>query len=204
MPLLLPRPGKWDCTATTNPSAAIMPNGTTYMIYKSRAGDGATLQLGITRAPHPNGPYERLQDEPIFQFADPTWHVEDPYLWHDGNTGLFHVVMKDDYKSEPSFHPGHGITGEWGAGVHAVSPDCLHWDIQGKAFTRQIRWDDGAVSTAANLERPNLLIENGRPTHLFAAIGEGSRPWAFTRTWNICVPLGTEPKSRDQHEHSNP
>ncbi|GGE02532.1 hypothetical protein GCM10010911_71960 [Paenibacillus nasutitermitis] len=33
VPLLEPRrPGFWDCTITTNPSAAILPDGTTYLI----------------------------------------------------------------------------------------------------------------------------------------------------------------------------
>ncbi len=188
-PLLLPRAGKWDCTATTNPSAAIMPDGTTYMIYKSRAAEGATLQLGITRAPHPEGPYERILDTPVFRFDDPTWHVEDPYLWYDARDRLFHVIMKDDFKSDPPFGAGGGITGEWGAGVHATSADCVNWQIHGKAYPRRITWDDGSVTIPANLERPNLLIEDGRPTHLFCALGEGPRPWQFEQTWNVCLPL---------------
>lgn len=188
-PLLEPRPGKWDCTATTNPSAAILPDGTTYMIYKSRSGDGATLQLGIAKAPKPDGPFERLLDTPLFQFPDASWHVEDPFLWYNPKTRLFHVIMKDDYKSDPPFAPGGGITGEWGAGVYATSEDCLHWEIQGKAYSRQITWDDGSTTTPANLERPNLLIVDDTPTHLFCALGEGPKPWNFERTWNVCIPL---------------
>jgi hypothetical protein len=181
-PLLEPRPGRWDGTATTNPSAAILDDGTTYMIYKSRAGDGATLQLGVAIAPHPLGPYRRLSDDPVFRFENPDWHVEDPYLWHED--GLFHVIMKDDFKNDSG-----GITGEWGAGVHATSKDCLHWKIQGKAYSRRVRWDDGAETVQANLERPNLLFTDGKPTHLFCATGEGPAPWQFEHTWNMCLRL---------------
>ncbi|MBQ8640932.1 MAG: hypothetical protein IJ480_01835 [Clostridia bacterium] len=46
-PLLEPRDCSfWDCTITTNPSVAILPDGTTYMIYKSRQSIGKPLQLG--------------------------------------------------------------------------------------------------------------------------------------------------------------
>jgi hypothetical protein len=181
-PLLEPRPGHWDATATTNPSAAILEDGTTYMIYKSRAGDGATLQLGVAIAPHPEGPYRRLSDQPIFQFDNPDWHVEDPYLWHEG--GLFHVIMKDDFKNDSG-----GITGEWGAGVYATSKDCLTWTLHGNAYSRRVQWDDGTETVQANLERPNLLIVDGHPTHLFCATGDGPQPWHFDNTWNVCFPL---------------
>lgn len=188
-PLLEPRPGKWDCTATTNPSAAILPDGTTYLIYKSRSGDGATLQLGMVRAPRPDGPFERISDRPIFSFADPSWHVEDPFLWHDPADGLFHVIMKDDYKTTPAFAPGGGITGRWGAGVHAISDNAVDWHITGEIYNRDIHWDDGQTTTLANLERPNLLFHHGRPTHLFAAAGIGTRPWCFEHTFCLCLPL---------------
>ncbi|MDA3959191.1 MAG: glycoside hydrolase family protein [Planctomycetota bacterium] len=188
-PLLLPRPGHWDCTATTNPSAAILPDGTTYMIYKSRSAANATLRLGMTRAARPDGPFERLSDEPLFNFSDPNWHVEDPFFWHDPTDGRFHVVMKDDYKGEPAFAPGGGITGEWGAGVHASSEDALNWEIHGKAYPRSITWDDGTTTVPANLERPFLLFQDGKPSHLFAAHAQGPRPWHFTDTWNVCLPI---------------
>ena len=190
-PLLLPRPGKWDRTATTNPSAAILPDGTTYMIYKSRAGDGAPLQLGIAVAPRPDGPFERLTDGPAFDFGDPHLHVEDPFLWRQD--GRFHVILKDDYKpraGEPFAAPGGGLTGEWGAGVYATSDDCVAWTFHGKAYSRHVRWADGTVTEQPNVERPNLLLDDaGRPTHLFCATGTGPRPWQFDHTWAACIPL---------------
>lgn len=181
-PLLLPRQGMWDCTATTNPSAAILADGRTYMLYKSRAGDGATLRLGVAVADHPAGPYRRLTDDPIFRFDDPDLHVEDPCLWHED--GLFHILIKDDFKNDCG-----GLTGEWGAGVYGTSEDCIHWDLHGKAYSRTVRWDDGTTTVQANVERPNLLFQNGRPTHLFCATGDGPQPWHFHRTWNMCIPL---------------
>ncbi|WP_082198179.1 glycoside hydrolase family protein [Bacillus sp. FJAT-26390] len=185
-PLLEPRtPGYWDCTITTNPSAAILPDGTTYMIYKSREYAGAPLQLGIVKAPHPAGPFERLSDSPIFKFDNEDFHVEDPYLWYAD--GLFHVIMKDDYKNNSG-----GLTGEWGAGVYATSEDCIHWSLHPSplSYTRSVTWDDGTTTLQCNLERPNLLFHDGKPTHLFLATGNGKGPWEFEGvTWNMVVPL---------------
>ncbi|WP_162817864.1 hypothetical protein U0035_21405 [Niabella yanshanensis] len=49
--------------------------------------------------------------------------------------------------------------------------------------------DDGTVTRQANLERPFLLFENGKPTHLFAAKGSGDKPYQVDKTWNMVMPL---------------
>jgi hypothetical protein len=183
-PILLPRLGQWDGTVTTNPAVAILADGRTYMIYKSREYSGSTLQLGVAVAERPSGPFERLSDHPILNFSDPDKHVEDPFLWHDGER--FHLLIKDDSKNG-----SEGLTGEWGAGVYATSTDCLDWKIHSepKAYSRTVAWDDGTVKEMCNLERPYLLFEDGFPTHLFAATGTGTRAWDFTHTWNMVIPL---------------
>jgi hypothetical protein len=181
-PLMEPRVDKWDCTITTNPTVAILADGTTYMIYKSRCGDTAPLRLGTARAPNPAGPFERLTDEPLFQFDDPNIQLEDPCLWYDGS--MFNALVKDHACKGCA-----GVTGEYGAGVHVISEDCVHWEVVGKAYSRQVRWDDGTTTIQANLERANLLMQGGKPTHLFCATGKGDRPWQFTTTWNMCLPL---------------
>lgn len=193
-PLLEPRSGQWDATITSNPAAVIQPDGTTYLIYKSRAHAAAPLQLGIARAPHPTGPYRRLSDKPLFSFPHPDFHIEDPFLWHDGTH--FHLLLKDDYKNDCG-----GITGEWGAGVYAWSEDGVQWVLgePPKAYSRTIQWADGSVTTQPNLERPFLLVdESGRPTHLFCATGAGPKPWQFEHTWNQCIPLDSAGRPCDR------
>lgn len=184
-PLLEPRDCRyWDCTITSNPSVAILEDGTTYMIYKSRTHCHAPLQLGIAVADSPDGEFKRLSDEPIFNFENKDWHIEDPFLWH--SDGKFHLIMKDDFKNDCG-----GITGELGAGVYATSEDCINWEIDNKpAYSRTVTWGDGTVTKLANLERPNLLFHNNKPTHLFAAAGKGNKFWEFDGlTFNICIPL---------------
>jgi len=187
VPLLEPRrPGHWDCTITSNPSVAIMPDGTTYLIYKSREYAMSTLQLGVAKAPTPEGPFARLTYDPIFKFQNSDFHVEDPFLWY--SDGLFHILIKDDFKNNCG-----GITGEWGAGIYATSQDCINWDIHydPKAYSRKVLWDDGTTTLQCNLERPNLLFQEGKSTHLFLATGDGPNPYNFSNSWNIVIPLKT-------------
>jgi hypothetical protein len=85
-----------------------------------------------------------------------------------------------------------GPTGERHAGVHATSPDGVHWELapQPKAYSRTVRWSDGTVTTQGSLERPQVLLEEGVPRYLFAATGDG--PGGFNaahRTWTMVIPL---------------
>lgn len=180
-PLLEPRTGHWDAIATTNPAVCILEEGSAFMLYKSRTETGGNLHLGVAFAPHWSGPYRALSDEPIFVFDDPEQHLEDPYLWREN--GVFNVIMKD---------MTGGICGEEHAGIHATSPDCLHWTFStpAKAYSRRVLWDDGETTLQGSFERPQLLIQNGVPTHLFAATADGPGGfWNASKTWNMCVPL---------------
>lgn len=188
-PLLEPRDcTKWDCTITTNPSVVILPDGKTYMIYKSRRCYGAPLQLGIAVADKPDGEFKRLTDEPILNFENEDWHIEDPFLWYDAERKKFCLIAKDDSKNG-----SEGITGEWGSGFYAESDDCIHFEVapNPKVYSREVHWKDGSVTTQGNLERPSLIFdENGIPTHLFCASGYGPNPYDFDgNTFVVCMEL---------------
>jgi hypothetical protein len=185
-PLLAPRDcTHWDCTATTNPAVAILPDGTTYMLYKSRSYSGGPLQIGAARADRPDGIFTRLQEDPIFKFEDPSIHLEDPCLWYADNK--FHLIIKDDFQDG-----GYGISGVWGAGIYAQSEDCIHWEFADEpiVYTREILWDNDTVTHQANCERPFLLLDDTqKPTHLFLATGTGDEAYQLSRSWNMVIPL---------------
>ena len=188
-PLLQPRDcNHWDCTITTNPSVAIMPNGRTYMIYKSRRAVGKPLKLGIAVADKPDGEFKRLSDKPILDFADENMHIEDPFIWYDAQKKKFCLITKDDVKNG-----AYGITGEWGSGFYAESDDCVDFEIGDapKVYSRTIEWTDGKTTTQGNLERPSVLFdENGEPTHIFCASGFAEEPYDFTDiTFVVCMKL---------------
>lgn len=77
-------------------------------------------------------------------------------------------------------------------GIYAKSRDGLKWSLHGQpqGYSRTVRWDDGTVQTLGNLERPFLLFQNGKPTHLFAAVSDGSDGFKdASDTWNMVIPL---------------
>ncbi|MBQ7912382.1 MAG: glycoside hydrolase family protein [Clostridia bacterium] len=188
-PLLEPRGCEhWDCTCTTNPSVAIMPDGKTYMIYKSRSAAGKPLKLGIAAADSPDGEFTRLSDDPILNFDSDDIHIEDPFIWYDDKNKKFCLIIKDDVKNG-----AFGVTGEWGSGFYAESEDCLRFEIgdDPKVYSRHVIWADGTQSLQGNLERPSVLFdENGEPTHIFCASGYGSTPYNFEgNTFIVCLKL---------------
>lgn len=188
-PILEPRDcSYWDCTITTNPMVTIMPNGKTYMIYKSRRAFAKPLQLGIAVADSPDGEFKRISDNPIFGFESDDFHIEDPYIWYDFKRKKFCLIAKDDVKNGSC-----GVTGEWGSGFYAESDDCIDFEIPENptVYTRTVTWADGRKTIQPNLERPSLLLdENGEPTHIFCASGDGERPYNFDgNTYIVCMKL---------------
>lgn len=184
-PVIEPRPGHWDATITSNPSPVVNEQtGEILLIYKSSRGLGKEpLLLGVAKAKNMFGPYERLSQEPIFKFGIGEKRrndVEDPFVWW--NEDHYELIMKDRF--------GH-VCGEEGGGVHAWSKDGVNWKLKKKmhAYTRDVKWSDGKTIHHNHFERPFLLIEDGKPTHLFAATGMGAKAWQFERTWNMVIPF---------------
>lgn len=179
-PLLEPRSGEWDSIATTNPSLCPLPDGSFLLAYKSRRENLGNLQVGVAHAPQFTGPWKRQPTPWLFR-GQPA-HVEDPFLWYED--GRVQALMKDMTGE---------ICGEKFAGVHVTSADGLSWDFDRAtlAYTRKVRWSDGRVTQQGFLERPQLLLENGVPTHLFCATAEGPGIDLkdATRTWNVVFPL---------------
>jgi hypothetical protein len=187
-PVIEPRPGKWDSSITSNPAPVVNEKtGEILLMYKSSSkGMEPPLLLGVSKATNPEGPYERLSEEPIFRFETPGNNridVEDPYIWWTGTQ--YEAIIKD--------RSGE-ICGTDGGGIHAWSKDGVKWQLfeKFKAYTRDVLWDDGTTTHQNHFERPFLLIEDGVPTHLFAATGTGPKPWSFDKTWNMVIPLKTE------------
>ncbi|NJL32293.1 MAG: hypothetical protein HC898_12125 [Phycisphaerales bacterium] len=158
-------------------------NNRLLLIYKSVERLGGMMHLGIAGADEPTGPYRRLRDEPIFVADKLGDHVEDPFFWHD--RGTYHVIMKA-MKGR--------LGGEPRGGISIETADVLHWPrpevAVERAYSRHVRWDDGSMTTQSFLERPHLLIEEGKPTHLFAATAIGSDAIGHvTDSWNMVIPL---------------
>ncbi len=83
--------------------------------------------------------------------------AEDPILWYSG--GFYHVVYN-----------------YWDArkAYHIMSPDGVNnWQDTGVAVDRSTdfcRYTDGTVNHWGNMERPNVVMENGHVTHFTFAV----------------------------------
>ncbi|AHF91510.1 glycosyl hydrolase family 43 [Opitutaceae bacterium TAV5] len=166
-PLLPTRPGTFYSFLTSNPAPWIMPDGRVMMLFKSREyranGSHSDMHIGLAEADSPASPFRVVGDGPVF---DEFGEVEDPFFWHDGE--VFHAVAKDMSGT---------LAGQPGAGVHAVSDDGRRW----RPGTPQVAWRKeivragGVREQIGSLERPFLLMnEAGIPTHLCAAVSNGS------------------------------
>ena len=106
--------------------------------------------------------------------------VEDPFVWHNGEN--FEMLAKDMEGT---------LTGEVHAGAYFLSRDGIHWQVQGKAYSRSITYEDGRSVTLGSLERPQPLFGTDCiPKCLFAAAADG--PGGFMKaadTWSIAIPL---------------
>jgi len=182
-PIVSTRPGKFDSFLTSNPAPCVKEDGSVLLIYKARRYEGnvhGQMTIGAAAADRFDGPYRVLSEEPVF--PPERIHIEDPFVWQTPEG--YELIAKDMDGT---------IGGEKHGGVHAFSKDGTNWAFSesSKAYSRTIVWEDGTVQTMGSLERPFLLFQNGKPTHLFAAVADG--PGGFqraSRTWNMCIPIG--------------
>lgn len=181
-PILLPRPDHFDSYFTSNPAPCVKEDGSVLLIYKTRSYIGhefsVHMALGAAWADHYEGPYRQVSDQPIFSPNDV--HLEDPFIWktEDG----FAMIAKDMEGN---------VIGEKHGGISAISKDGINWKIteNPKSYSRQVLWEDGVVRKMGNFERPFLLFQDERPTHLFAATADGAGEFSGQNTWNMVIPL---------------
>lgn len=184
-PILPTRPGTYYSFFTSNAAPVIHADGSVLLMFKSRQYDGrkhSNMMIGVARADHWSGPYEVVTQEPVFG-GNGQHVIEDPCLWQSENG--YEMIAKDMTGE---------IAGERHAGIYAWSADGEQWHLYDppKSWSRRILWDDGTQKVMGSCERPYVLFEDGYPTYLFMAMGDG--PGGFTKandTWNQAIPLDT-------------
>ncbi|MGI6653352.1 MAG: glycoside hydrolase family protein [Christensenellales bacterium] len=157
-PILDVTPDAWDCLVVTNPAACFLEDGTILLYYRSNTPGG--LRIGLAKGHVSTLTFEKVAG-PLWP-EHPDWILEDHFVWHNGEN--LEMIAKDIEGS---------ITGiRWG-GAHLVSQDGIHWDKAQNpiAYTRTFQYDDGYSETFYHFERPCLLIEDGKPVCMYAALG---------------------------------
>jgi hypothetical protein len=132
------------------------------------------MMLGVAKAPHFAGPYEVITPEPIFGGPGKP-AVEDPFIFRSAR-GI-ELLAKDMTGA---------YCGEAGGGIHAFSPDGLNWRLSDRpqSWSRTLTLTDDRRVTFGSAERPFILFEDGKPTHLFLSMADGPGGFAnISETW---------------------
>lgn len=180
-PLIDVTPGGFDHYVTNNPTVTKGGDGRYYMVYKG-VGDGplpvgGAVVCGVAIAESPEGPFEK-QPGCIMRNPENEWSVEDPYIWYGEDR--FYALVKDYHgyftkigkSSVALFESWNGI--DWKPAEHPF------------AFEKTIQWTDGTSSELDTLERPQLLLENGKPIVLYCASAVSKDRMD---SFNIAIPL---------------
>ncbi len=180
-PVLPVKPGTYYSFLTSNPSPVVNPDGSIYLMFKSRAYEGwkhGTMSIGVAEAANWYSPFRVVTDQPLFG-ENQLGEVEDPFVWRDSEG--FKMIAKDMRGA---------IGGTPADGIVATSPDGLKWNAIGPAYERTVQWADGEIQNLALLERPQILFEDGHPAYFYAAAAERF-PYSdkTTETWNLSMKI---------------
>lgn len=168
-----------DSLIVSNPSVTQMVDGNYLMIYKAVTAQGKApfggpvVHLAAT-APSPEGPFVK-HPAPLFVKDGEKFPAEDPFIWRQEDS--YYAIVKD-FK---------GVFTNTGQSLALFeSSDGFDWTPAEHPLVSQINveWQGKGRQTLAHLERPQLLLRNGRPAILFVAADE-TREHSF----NVHIPL---------------
>jgi hypothetical protein len=144
---------------SNNPAVWIGPGQSVKLIYRDE-----NLVVKIAEASDYKGPYI-LKNNNVW----PSARLEDFYLFRTG--GEYHLLCEDNEGS---------ITGHVRWGAHLVSPDGIsRWQpaTPSVAYDHALVIQSGDTLHCVRRERPQLLIQNNRITHLFNGVYDGRDSW---------------------------
>jgi lysophospholipase L1-like esterase len=171
-PILDTRPDSWEQYLVSNAAPVVMKDGKVWLYYKG-VEKLRVHAIGLAIAACPTCEYKRVSDQPLNMGVG----AEDPFIWQEN--GKFKALMLDH---ERRFSPDKEI-------FYAVSSDGLKWHVPRNAIavSKQVLFADGSTKKMNSTERPHVLIEDGKPTHVFLATGETIEGKRYT--WNMAIPL---------------
>jgi hypothetical protein len=184
-PLLDVTPGSWDSMVTTNPSCTQMPDGRFLLVYKAVGSENEApfygpVVHGAAFADNPLGPFKK-HDKPIFEVAGAKFPGEDPFIWTQN--GEIYAFLKDNacyyspyIKSIVLFKSQNGT----------------NWEQCPNAFiSRQFEHSNRKIFEFDRVERPQLLLENGKPSVLYCGVKPQS---GKSNSFNIHIKLNFQSK----------
>lgn len=171
-PILDVVPNSWEQYLVSNAAPVVMKDGKVWLYYKG-VEKLRVHAIGLATADCPTCEYKRVSTQPLNMGIG----AEDPFIWQEN--GKFKALMLDH---EKRYSPDKEI-------FYAVSDDGLKWCVPRNsiAVSKNVLFADGTTRKMNSTERPHVLIENGKPTHVFFATGETVDGKRYT--WNMAIPL---------------
>ncbi|ALI97851.1 glycoside hydrolase family protein [Rufibacter tibetensis] len=178
--------GAWDDHCTTNPAFLEHSSGKYWLYYKSwntheyenytdpKIRGNRKYGLAISNALE--GPYKRYKGNPILDYSSRGNNIqaEDGHVWYEG--GKYKMLMRD----MGIFNHQYGLYVESKNGINWGEPKVAYYNTD-HYFSQPPA--PKHLSKYGRFERPQLLFQNGRPTHLFVASQGGkymtSSPFVF-------------------------
>lgn len=186
-PLLEAGPeGAWDDHCTSNPSFIKHPNGQYWLYYKSwnteeyehpvNPAIRGNRKYGLAIAEKLEGPYDRYSENPIIDYSS----FGNNRQLEDGNVfiekGRFFMIARDMGR----FDHEVGIILESKDGIYWSEPKISYFGVSHYAAEPPA---PSNLKKYGRFERPQVLMQNGRPTHLFVTSQGGkymsSSPFVF-------------------------
>jgi hypothetical protein len=156
-----PRPS-WDDMMVSNPAYLALPDGRHALYFKgmdfeSREQSGGHRAYGLAIADRVEGPYRKHPGNPVLDCPELGPGFEDGYAFMEN--GRMHFVMRDMGWFD---HTG---------GLHVESEDGIRWSppkIAYRGLAHYLDEPDRGLPRRHQLERPQILMRNGRAATLFA------------------------------------
>ncbi|EHQ29195.1 glycoside hydrolase family protein [Mucilaginibacter paludis] len=171
-PLLLPGPaGAWDDHCTTNP-AVVKHKGKYMLFYKSwntKEYEESTdpvikgnRKYGLAVADQLEGPYTKYMGNPVIDFSGRGGNkqMEDAFVWMEHNH--FNMICRD----MGIFNHEYGLLMNSKNGFKWSEPEIAYYDAP--HYIQQPE-PPSYLKKYGRFERPQLLLQYGKPTYLFTA-----------------------------------
>ena len=162
--------GDWDDFVTSNPAFLSHSSGELWLYYKGWSRKTAAIKNGNRRyglavSQSLEGPFKKYAANPLIDLSHLGHNIqcEDAYLFYSDRK--FHMVLRD------MGYYNHEV------GLHFESVDGLQWGVPQIAFREAPYYFDEplpGLDREGRLERPQILMKDGRPEYLYTAYVGGS------------------------------
>lgn len=162
----------WDNFTVSNPAFLLHPNGESWLYYKAMDTDSwkkvrGNRKYGLAVAENIKGSYKKIEQNPLIDFSSisKTTNLEDAYVFIEN--GKFKMICRD------MGYFDHEV------GLYFESDDGIKWSKPKIAYHNVGYYGIMDKTESLNLfrknriERPQVLMQNGKATHLFGALQGG-------------------------------